>query len=99
MSSRACASRHGLRPLPCRRPATGGVEDSSRRCAVSACEAHCTRTALVEAPTRPSGCLGTRTPAAPRERGVLVVSCLSASARSYLNGVRSARALAASCSL
>ena len=56
-------------------------------------------TALVEAPTRPSGGLGTRTPAAPRERGVLVVSCLSASARSYLSGVRSARTLAASCSL
>ena len=99
MSSRACASRHGLRPLPYRRPPTGGVEDISRRCAVSACEAHCTRTALVEAPTRPPGCLGTRAPAAPRERGVLVVSCLSASARSYLNGVRSARTLAASCSL
>ena len=95
----AAAATVLLRLLPCRRPATGGVEDSSRRCAVSACEAHCTRTALVEAPTRPSGCLGTRTPAAPRERGVLVVSCLSASARSYLNGVRSARALAASCSL
>ena len=90
MSSRACASRHGLRLLPCRRPATGGVEDSSRRCAVSACEAHCTRTSLVEARL-----FGDPDASGPRERGVLVVSCLSASARSYLNGVRSARTLAA----